>query len=386
MKYCYLLPVLFLLASCTREAGVKYHFDLVKGMEAPREVRLSEICDSIRYVKLETTPESLLQGNEHIRVSADAIFAVGEHYVVKFDAAGQFVKRLAAQGRGPGEFLQISTRYLDEENRLLYLYDRQLKKIEVYDEMLEHARTISPVEPDVYSMVVRGEEIICGVERDDRRGWGKDAVRVLDLATGREKYAIPSHIPPVESSGFMIFSCGTALSEYKGNIYFCEHRSNEVYLLDGANRSDSLRFRVNIGPIYPAEIDYVNERRDEVDNYNTFVIPVETEKYIFLSFSYQGIHGKWAVHDKEGQGLTVINACVNDIDGGPNPMWFYRVRENVMLMTVPAMNLVEEKFVRGLREDGIDDASRTALLSLIEATTENDNPVLMFWYPKRLAR
>lgn len=75
--------------------------DLTSALQNPREVRLSELVDSITFVPLETSPQSNLSAAQQIRFSGDYIIPYNKF----FDWNGKFLGTIGATGRGPLETL-----------------------------------------------------------------------------------------------------------------------------------------------------------------------------------------------------------------------------------------------------------------------------------------
>ncbi|MDR1671305.1 MAG: 6-bladed beta-propeller, partial [Alistipes sp.] len=75
--------------------------DLTTAFHDPREVRLSELVDSISFVILETTPQSNVSDAQGIRFSGDYIFS----YDKFFNWRGKYLGKvgMGVRGRGPLE-------------------------------------------------------------------------------------------------------------------------------------------------------------------------------------------------------------------------------------------------------------------------------------------
>ena len=116
--------VLLCLSACNQKSiqeDVLITLDTHIAIKTKKEIRLSEIAESIEYVKLETTPESLI---------SNGTFLVGEKYIVYcnrnpakvilFNREGKYIREIGTVGKGPGEFMYPIYMELDsDENRLL---------------------------------------------------------------------------------------------------------------------------------------------------------------------------------------------------------------------------------------------------------------------------
>lgn len=96
---------------------------------------LSEIVDSLQYIKLETTDESLI-GN------IDKLFATKERLILLdrdnaesiylFNLQGEFINKISRMGRGPNEYLSIEDIAVDEDAEQIILWDSQAGKLLIY--------------------------------------------------------------------------------------------------------------------------------------------------------------------------------------------------------------------------------------------------------------
>ncbi len=85
--------------------------------EATEEVKLSEIADSVKCIKLETGPECVMGKLHSIIIKRKYIYAwdASQQTVFVFNRNGKFVAKLDKQGRGPDEYLHIGAVFIDED-------------------------------------------------------------------------------------------------------------------------------------------------------------------------------------------------------------------------------------------------------------------------------
>lgn len=105
-----------------------------KGIETEREVLLSEIADSVRFIPLETSDKSLIRGiNEANILKTDKYFFVPwVETLFQYTTDGKFVRKIGSKGSGPGEFNWIAQIDIDEEKGLVFMQTTSLR-INVYD-------------------------------------------------------------------------------------------------------------------------------------------------------------------------------------------------------------------------------------------------------------
>ncbi len=95
-------------SSFNSDAETEYpiHIDLAKHKEKDF-LNVSEFADSILYIPLETTPESLIKEIVSIWLNDSIVIIAHKFGLLKFDINGKFIKKIGTQGKGPGEYVSI---------------------------------------------------------------------------------------------------------------------------------------------------------------------------------------------------------------------------------------------------------------------------------------
>lgn len=146
------LSILFLtiiLVSCSNHKGrnqdnavFNVSFDDCK---TTVDLKLSDLIDNYTFVKLETTPESLIGLNPRIILAKDNIIVIDMNGIYKFTADGRFVRKIIKFGRGPDEIsIAINYSYYEKGN-LLIIEDNIRNKdiLQIYD--IENERFLDPI-------------------------------------------------------------------------------------------------------------------------------------------------------------------------------------------------------------------------------------------------
>ncbi len=375
MKFRCIVIVVCLLGGCADpQADQELCIDLTESLYAKESrFNLSEICDSLSYIALETSGEALLNAyTMNVKVADGNIFINSDNVLYKFDATGKYVNKLARHGRGPQEFLQIMDFDIDKETHELFLYDNILGKIEVCDTALNPIRTLKGIPHNIHSISIdKNNRLVCSVIRNDYAAQGKEqnALIILDATDGHEVFSRKSRIPsitPKEKSNF-IFS--STMTSYQGEIYYKERRSDTYYCLRDSVTEDSAVYRIHVGPAYPAELDYNWARHEEIENYTRLGGAIETPLYIFIYFYPKKENMRLACYDKVKHKLTVFpkkSFPENDIDGGFSPQCTKKADDTTLIQIIPAIKYKE----LGLNKERF-------------SISEEDNPVLMFMHLKK---
>lgn len=113
------------------------------------DLKLSDIADSFRLVRLETSDKSIISASDYY-VSDKYIIAFSQDGYYKFASDGKFIKKMLGYGRGPDEISGFLYAYFyDENNDLLYLEDVNLnQKLLVYDLNLD--KFVTPIKKAIH--------------------------------------------------------------------------------------------------------------------------------------------------------------------------------------------------------------------------------------------
>lgn len=100
-------------------------YELNQGFLNEKDTYISDIADSIYYLKLETAPESyIVQISKLFFVNSKVIvFDKTSEKVFVFENSGKYLYQIGKQGKGPGEYAHISFISVDETNNHCYIID-----------------------------------------------------------------------------------------------------------------------------------------------------------------------------------------------------------------------------------------------------------------------
>ena len=106
-----------------------------EGMEIEREVKLSDIADSVEYIRLETTDDCLVKGFKLTNIiKTTKYYIIPEaQKVFQFTLDGKFVRNIGRRGQGPGEFLYVTHIDANEKSNLISIYCSSSQKMNFYN-------------------------------------------------------------------------------------------------------------------------------------------------------------------------------------------------------------------------------------------------------------
>ena len=128
---------LFALCGCKETSSVKESEGriVVDITQPEKNLKMSDLFSDIKYVKLETTSESLIQYiNRVVDLDGNLLVADRDNQsLLLFGKDGRFIKKIVGQGKGPGEYSKMYDVAVDKEGRRLFVLDAYAQSVLIYD-------------------------------------------------------------------------------------------------------------------------------------------------------------------------------------------------------------------------------------------------------------
>jgi hypothetical protein len=124
---------LFTLTCCNNKTDVSNKYTFTISADSAFAITQYPQIDSIAFIPLETDSICLISNTTKILYNNDCyfIFDKKQKKVLIFDQKGNFVNKIDNAGRGPGEYIEITSFDVDN-NGNIYTYDNMSKKIIKY--------------------------------------------------------------------------------------------------------------------------------------------------------------------------------------------------------------------------------------------------------------
>jgi len=108
---------------------------IVPSKESGRPFDLTPYLDTVKYVKLESTDESIFGSIDKMIVYEDSIYILDKitNSLLVFDMEGNYLYKIAKRGPGPDEYTQLDFFDIDRENKQIVLTDLMAYWIMRYD-------------------------------------------------------------------------------------------------------------------------------------------------------------------------------------------------------------------------------------------------------------
>lgn len=387
---CYLL----MACSCNNAAEEltveKFYSIDVDKTENFVDLKLTDLADSIRFVALETTKQSLLS-NPYFYVSDEFIIALSQGEYYKFSSNGKFIRKIINKGRGPQEISILTFPYFDEGKNLLYLNASQHKySILVYDLASDNfQKSIPKGIPDFMSAfgLLDDSLIISSYYKPMKDGSMPDALIIQNL-----KGNILSKIPNYKK---MLYGVNRIEGFQQSSLY---NFSNDYYI--EFSKDDTLFvFKNNmLIPYLALNFNHANScpPDDNIKNGDhSFTIITMTHKSVLISISYvenvkyySGGNASWDVRieflllDKETGHYSRIKSYNDNITGliktkNSDEISFPRNLNNGRIVIPYNPIEIKEILTKGQQNKDLPSATLEQLQKISNNLTETDNPYLL---------
>lgn len=370
-----------LLCACTtqpfsiRQGNV---LDLKTAIQQEKNSLLSDLCDSLQCIPLETNDSSLL-GKRCFVLYADEqnIFVKSDYTVYRFNSDGRFLNKIGQRGNAPGEYNVAYSVSVDKESKCLLYYVGQ-KKVQFwgYDGLFQKEIQLrSEGEITVVKFLNSAGRLIA-----EKRSYSDDGlqtyIEIFDME-GNLLKQIPMNIDSQKVS--LTMKTVPLMYTYGSGVKYKDINCNTLYSFD--NNSESQDWILNFGSYTPSRelLEDVSQKETLLRDYVQLVDIQESDNtFYFLTICDGRLRG--VVVDKESGNLRYSQAIgLPQMGGGiendyikDSCFWPSFISEsNVMYALLPVEKLTDAGFL---------DMKR--YLSHSTELTMEANPVVMKVYGK----
>jgi len=386
---------------CTKEKIVKekpykyasmkdgvLHLDLNEARKHPREVKLSDICDSLIYIPLETKKKCLLGRNiNRVEIDGDDVFIHDGWKLFHFDISGKFIGQLGKTGRGPGEY--VCTEFcLDRDNKKVYVracYKHRILEFDYQGNLKSDSIKAGGIINNMYydsknnCIVGSGDYCMSKISGD------YNILRKIDVSSNSFNQVLPSKYFP---KGFFDVKLNSKIESlyisadicsYSGGIYFQELLNDTVYRYDNKKvlphvilNNSAFRKELKSSVFMNNKLAYFTD-----PEYNYATLAGETSRYMFF-----GAIPPLFIYDKEGKALSCLKSAKNDKNLIHNDIdkifdfddFFRRIKEEKYLYSMKRAYDFIEKVEES---NGVDSKYSKRINEIKRGLKEESNPVLV---------
>ena len=145
-KAFFLLLLMTSLFACNNKEKTESNLPtlVISDWDRNKDLNISDICDTLIYIPLETTDESPVISANWMKMSKTRIYIADYNIGLKvFSLKGKFLFKIANKGKGPGEFGEFTSFDINEKDEIL-VNDNRNQKLIFYSnngEFLKEVRT-----------------------------------------------------------------------------------------------------------------------------------------------------------------------------------------------------------------------------------------------------
>ncbi len=389
----------------------------INNVEKYNILKYSEVFDSIRLVKLETSNHCLI-GNINRIVHYKNKFYILDRHIAKalfvFDDYGKFCGRIGKIGKGPGEYINIDYFHIDPISEEILIYDRFKNEIISYDiignfnntqKLKNRIEAFSTINSEFFALFFNyyGSEDIKVLPKHNLHIINKNG-KVQFKSFNRSN----SKIPSIEYSN--------SFFNNENDVLFNPSFENRIFVIDSNRISVKYRFDFGAKTISNEFIESIvkseKSKKDvyeKIENSDKAYIHnfLETSNYLVLTVSIKKVLCN-IYYSKITGVLKYANIYLNDMYGIiPGSHNLYRSsRENTILSYfIPSdipleyykqllkrelseKDYIREEYLRNIEKNKGFNTMKDVLLNInfnvtekvvneISSINQNDNPIII---------
>lgn len=395
--YLYFSLILILLlvsSSCNVDPTVSnelIELDTHAAIKNKKHLKLSDIAQSVEFVKLETSSECLISGGS---------FVLGEKYIVflnyrpgkvmLFDRSGKFLRDIGRVGQGPGEYKQAGNIDLNSaEDKILVEsagFPSVLLEYSINGDFIRSNELLYRSQEGV-KYLANGEFIYMqGRYYSDSLNYPRIISLDEDMGNPTTLYTINHKRNPDRMAGYYTRDL---FSRLKSGFNFKDSMCDTVYFVD-EKLEPTPKYVIVEGEKTPP---YYSMTLEESDSYqNNMDMLNELSEYLLLlgkvngkraHLVYDKINGEFFSLPKQDKCLSANSYSYGLLDDltGLEPYWFWEsadLRNNSFHDILGIIDLKDAIESDCFNDDNrlISTKYRDQLKSLVESSSEDDNPII----------
>lgn len=328
------------------------------------------LLDSIDYVPLETTDQSLIGniGKIYVTQSNILVFDTKQTAILLFDKEGKFIRKIGQKGRGPEEYLFFNEIVFERKTEIIYAHERYLNKMFKYNlkgELLEQIP--SKFEFNSFCKAPEGYWLYSCFKENNPKGYN------LMLVDEKMQNMTAGFFP--QNPAFVNTTFNSTFSrDYSGTSYFVYPTSNIIYKLN--TDKPAPYFQIDFGTkTLPYEKikelssskeydDLVNEKRylGGISNLLCF------QNYLLFSFNESGFY----------KPIKFYFACLNTSNSKTN---IYNSYNHFLpyQLSYTILGTTEKALIYSIKPALLDENEINALKEKNINVTADSNPILAFF-------
>jgi hypothetical protein len=297
--------------------------DLVAAIDNPTKIVLSDFISDLTYVKLETTPDCLINANPNVKLLNNLIIITTPQQCLVFDRkSGAFIREIGRYGRGPGEYRSASLGFLDEPSSLVYFmgWNGDLQKYSINGKFLGslpipdyNGGFEAPSMPDRYTYLDKNS-FVCNFMNIN----GNEKKSLMIISNKGEIVKIIPNRNLVKNVKTAVNTGRVSFHHFNNSTFYQEFYNDSVFKISSGSISPYLIIkRGKYRPPYES-LWWPIEKSKQA---NLILQPRYLEASRFLIFDFNYIFSQinfFALYDKASKSLKItanLTGIKNDFDG-----------------------------------------------------------------------
>lgn len=370
------------------------HFDLNKAKDHPKTIKLSEVCDSLIYVPLETKKGCLLNRGIHkIVKDGEDLFIHYSHGLYHFNMKGKLVCQIGKTGRGPGEYL-CGGFCVSKKNKRIYalsIYRRRILEFDYSGKLISDKVKINDY-PNDFMYDDLTDNIISSHDYELSTSGSINSVKYdlykirnlkWEILYTHKSKTFPKKDLKKRKYGFGIN--GANIHRYNSSLYIQELSNDTIYRIENSKLTP--QYILN-NKLYKKEMNYENymnvckHRKDYSYRKKLFYNKIigESERFILFGTLEYFLYDK-----KENSFSCIINnnngryEFLNDLDQEVLSTPEFIINNKFMVYTVTASTFMARyDYYKENRNDKGSNSFKKRVGQIYNSISEESNPVLIF--------
>mgnify|MGYP006288657929 CR=1 FL=1 len=361
----------------SKENSRKINIDL----SSEKSIGLSEICENVQYIHLETSDECLVDYIRDLVVKDSLIYLSTNKQVYKFNTKGRFISTIGRYGKGPGEYPGIGSGGFDVDDNRIVVQPNALKTI-VYDLDGNLLEEIKQEKCALLAIKLHNNNLYWANPFPRFLSHNNFSLMAYDFSDKKYSHYLDRSGYKMEEDKSIPLLLGVNLYSFHDTISYWERKFHTVYrMVDGKVIP---RYIFNFDNREPCDYQGFRDRVSDVLDYNIMFTMHETDNYFFFRFMpMMPSSNKYYIFSKPNQTTWTTSeeydySIKNDYDGG-FPFWPMGQLDDGRLWCqfskIELRNLLKKKEYSEITAMHPD--KKKELLRLCEESTIMDNPTIM---------
>lgn len=311
------LLILLILAGCKNETD--YNSKIITIPVDPTKsenIKISDIFKNAHFFSLQTDTSVMIGRFNNMKCVNNKIYLSDNKRLYIFNKEGELLNKIGKIGKGPEEYISITTFQVDDRDDIIYVLDYKGKKVVSYD---YNGKFISSWDINIYSFD------FCKIDNNNfcfYSGYhpNSNSNNTINVLQKNDKTIIEKYFPIDDNMAWYYYIMqARSFYKYNDSCFYLHDPFDTIYHIKNTKVQASIvldfgKYKLPQKVIfnkYDDVVDYTNDvnKKGYVHHVNHFI---ENDLLIFFMFQYKG--EKYHVYyDKLNNQVKVTQKLIGDI-------------------------------------------------------------------------